>query len=191
MPDQILSLPKVSFSGGNNKFHDLGDDNTIESMQLLELDGLVTSTGLGEGQWCLTAAAVEGYIRQSFWLSSPTKLFAPRTDLPLDQCTQVELQILLANNGWEQLSLVEHQDKAHVPFKGGTDSCKNWFSDRNGRFFSAYLVCLLKSEKLFPSWTQGRHFPWPNWIILLRFAGFSWSRPISRANPTLETSTYT
>ncbi|CAL1165771.1 unnamed protein product [Cladocopium goreaui] len=147
-----------AFPGGNNKFHDLGDDNTIESMQLLELDGLVTSTGLGEGQWCLTAAAVEGYIRQSFWLSSPTKLFAPRTDLPLDQCTQVELQILLANNGWEQLSLVEHQDKAHVPFKGGTDSCKNWFSDRNGRFFSAYLVCLLKSEKLFQAGLKGGIF---------------------------------
>lgn len=125
----------------------------IGTLQSLERDGLVTCNGLSDGEWRLTSDAIEQHVEHSIWLSTPVignvngKVFTPRNDLPLDQCSQLDLQMLMDQNGWKQLSLTSDRKEAFEPYKCG-DSRKVWFSDRNGRFFSNYLICLLKAEKL-------------------------------------------
>jgi len=134
--------------GGQRTFHDLGDVEVVASLKRLQQEGLVSSNGLDDGQWCLTALGVNTHVEHSFWLFVPGRVFSPRVDMALEDCTQLELQMLMGEHGWTQLSLVDHASAAREPFSG--EGCpKRWFADRHGRFFSAYLICLLKSDKLF------------------------------------------
>ena len=120
----------------------------VASLKRLQQEGLVSSHGLDDGQWCLTAHGVTTHVEHSFWLVVPGRVFSPRVDMALEDCTQLELQMLMGEHGWTQLSLVDHASAAREPFSG--EGCpKRWFADRHGRFFSAYLICLLKSDKLF------------------------------------------
>lgn len=144
--EAFLLLP--NFAGGIITFDDLGDDDTICAMKHLEADGLVASAGLDEGHWVLTSNAVEQFVEHSLWLATPGRVFAPRANVSFDQYTQLELQLMMTEHGWTQRSLRDHQQEARQPFTGG-DSPKTWYSDRNGRFFGNYLVCLLQSQKLF------------------------------------------
>ena len=145
----------VGWAGGLHKFNDLGEDDTIESLKLLERDGLVSSER--EGEWSLTTEALERHIVQSIWLRTPSRVFTPRANLPLDQYTSLELELLMADNSWNRLSLAQDQSKAREPYTATPGCCKNWFCDRNGRFFSNYLVCLLKSEELFRAGLKAIH----------------------------------
>ena len=114
-------------------------------MKLLERDGLVSSEV--EGEWVLTQEAVKQHVVQSIWLRTPSRVFTPRAGIPLDQHTSLELEMLMADNNWVRLPLTD--DKARNPYTANPVCDKNWFCDRHGRFFSSYLVCLLKSQDLF------------------------------------------
>lgn len=150
------TVPVYSGTGGRHTFNDLGDETTIETLTALEREGLVTSEGLDDGHWALTPRAVDGFIEHSMWLYVPGPVFAPRSQVSLESCTQLELQLLMGQNGWTQLCLTDHQSAARDPMKSG-DGSKHWFADRNGRFFSSYLVCLLKSEELFSAGLLALH----------------------------------
>ena len=65
---------------GCEPYHDLGDRETICTMEELERRGLVTRMGLEEGTWLLTDMAANAYLEQSIWLRSVGKAFAVRSD---------------------------------------------------------------------------------------------------------------
>ena len=131
-------------------FHDLGDETMVACMKGLANDGLVTEQGLEEGQWLLTQDALDTFLDHSVWLSVPGsgQVFAPRPGISLEDCTQLELEMSLNEAGWVQMSLCDHQTAAREPLKQDHIQ-KMWYSDRNGRYFSNYLICLLRCEKLF------------------------------------------
>jgi len=131
-------------------FHDLGDEDTVACMKGLENDGLVTGKGLDEGQWSLTHDAVDTFLDHSVWLITPGsgQVFAPRPGISLENCTQIELEMKLNEAGWVQMSLYDHQAHARQPLTQDRID-KIWYSDRNGRYFSNYLICLLRCEQLF------------------------------------------
>ena len=121
-------------------------------MKRLEAAGLVQSEGLGEGEWLLTSKAMHEYIEHSFWLSVPGQVFTIRPNVKLEDYTQLELQVAMQLHGWVHFCLGENDKLAREPHQ--PDGTKRWFSGQNGRFFSSYLMCLLKSEQLFAKGLQ-------------------------------------
>lgn len=147
-------------TGGRSAFHDLGDDDTIACMTELMHKGFMSAEGLDPGQWRLTSEAVDEFIEHPVWLSVPSsgqgQVFAPRKGLALDECTQLELALLLNQDGWTQMSLHDHEASARVPLTPGHTQ-QTWYCDRHGRYFSNYLVCLIKAQQLFQAGLKELH----------------------------------
>ena len=71
----------------------------------------------------MTEHAVQRYLQHSMWLRVPSRLFAGRAGVPLEDLTQLEFA--MTENEWELKPLQSSSDLARIPHKRG--GRKLWF----------------------------------------------------------------
>ena len=104
-----------------------------------------SSQSMNHGWYTLTSSG-RGYVTFAINVNSPKSIvrYQRRQNIPLDQCTTLELVQHLTDNGWKDMQT--RKPSSLKPYKQG--DTKTWFRLPGKTISNEYLLALAKSEGL-------------------------------------------
>ena len=104
-----------------------------------------SSQSMNHGWYTLTSSG-RGYVSFGINVNSPKSIlrFQRKQNIPLDQCTTLELVQHLSDNGWTDVQT--RKPSSLQPYKHG--DTKTWFRVPGKTISNEYLLVLAKSESL-------------------------------------------